>query len=376
MKWLKGIGLLLIANILIMVTLSITIPIVINVILPMFGIDVRGSVDLTSLVWAAMFGFGGAFISLAFSKQMARAMLDCQQITQPRSHAEQVVYGSVREIAQRLTITMPEVWVYNSPDPNAFATGPSKNNSMVAVSTGLLENLKEDEVKAVLAHEMGHVYNGDMFATTVLAGLMNTFVYYIAMWVRRFFAERDQAALGFGLSLVLQIIVSILASIVISWFSRRREFGADAFAAKVYGKDSMIGALRAIDRWVNRAQFQYSTQDALATMKISGNTGGFMSLFSTHPPLEVRIAALSDFNPFLIKHDLGAVLINGRAQDRTSPEDIGLKGTLNVWIVDLDFIPVLNVRSHRPPVTSRGMKISFQTSFQPTNIPKPFIKQG
>ncbi|MGQ0556910.1 MAG: protease HtpX [Nitrospiraceae bacterium] len=292
MKWLKGVGLLLIANILIMVTLSLTIPIVINVILPMFGIDVRGSVDLTSLVWAAMFGFGGAFISLAFSKQMARAMLDCQQITQPRSHAEQVVYGSVREIAQRLNITMPEVWVYNSPDPNAFATGPSKNNSMVAVSTGLLENLKEDEVKAVLAHEMGHVYNGDMFATTVLAGLMNTFVYYIAMWVRRFFAERDQAALGFGLSLVLQIIVSILASVVISWFSRRREFGADAFAAKVYGKDSMIGALRAIDRWVNRAQFEYSTQDALATMKISGNTGGFMSLFSTHPPLEVRIAAL------------------------------------------------------------------------------------
>lgn len=277
MKWLKGVGLLLIANILIMVTLSITIPIVINVILPMFGIDVRGSVDLTSLVWAAMFGFGGAFISLAFSKQMARAMLDCQQITQPRSHAEQVVYGSVREIAQRLNITMPEVWVYNSPDPNAFATGPSKNNSMVAVSTGLLENLKEDEVKAVLAHEMGHVYNGDMFATTVLAGLMNTFVYYIAMWVRRFFEERDQAALGFGLSLVLQIIVSILASVVISWFSRRREFGADAFAAKVYGKDSMIGALRAIDRWVNRAQFQYSTQDALATMKISGNAGGFMS---------------------------------------------------------------------------------------------------
>ncbi|MFZ3014249.1 MAG: protease HtpX [Nitrospira sp.] len=292
MKWLKGVGLLLIANILIMVTLSITIPIVINVILPMFGIDVRGSVDLTSLVWAAMFGFGGAFISLAFSKQMARAMLDCQQITQPRSHAEQVVYGSVREIAQRLNITMPEVWVYNSPDPNAFATGPSKNNSMVAVSTGLLENLKEDEVKAVLAHEMGHVYNGDMFATTVLAGLMNTFVYYIAMWVRRFFAERDQAALGFGLSLVVQIIVSILASVVISWFSRRREFGADAFAAKVYGKDSMIGALRAIDRWVSRAQFEYSTQDALATMKISGNTSGFMSLFSTHPPLEARIAAL------------------------------------------------------------------------------------
>jgi len=292
MKWMKGMGLLLISNILIMITLSLTVPIVINVILPMFGIDVRGSVDLTTLVWAGMFGFGGAFISLAFSKQMARAMLDCQQITQPRSHAEHLIYGSVQEIAQRLHITMPEVWVYDSPDPNAFATGPSKNNSMVAVSTGLLQNLREDEVKAVLAHEMGHVYNGDMFATTILAGLMNTFVYYIAMWVRRFFAERDQAALGFGLSILVQIIVSVLASIVISWFSRRREFGADAFAAKVYGKDSMIAALRAIDRWVNRTEFQYATQDALATMKISGKSGGFMSLFSTHPPIEARIAAL------------------------------------------------------------------------------------
>jgi heat shock protein HtpX len=292
MKWMKGMGLLLISNILIMLTLSLTVPIVINVILPMFGIDVRGSVDLSTLVWAGMFGFGGAFISLAFSKQMARAMLDCRQITQPRSRAEQIIYGSVQEIAQRLHITMPEVWVYDAPDPNAFATGPSKNNSMVAVSTGLLQNLREDEVKAVLAHEMGHVYNGDMFATTVLAGLMNTFVYYIAMWVRRFFAERDQAALGFGLSLVLQIIVSILASIVISWFSRQREYGADAFAAKVYGKDSMISALRAIDRWVTQTQFQHSTQDALATMKISGQAGGVMSLFATHPPIEARIAAL------------------------------------------------------------------------------------
>ena len=105
---------------------------------------------------------------------------DRHQITQPRSPSEHVIYGSVQDIAQRLHITMPEVWVYESPDPNAFATGPSKNNSMVAVSTGLLQNLKEDEVKAVLAHEMGHVYNGDMFTTTVLAGLMNTFVYFIS----------------------------------------------------------------------------------------------------------------------------------------------------------------------------------------------------
>jgi heat shock protein HtpX len=139
---------------------------------------------------------------------------------------------------------------------------------------------------------MGHVYNGDMFATTVLMGLMNTFVYYIAMWVRRFFEDRDQAALGFGLSILLQIIISILASVLISWFSRHREYGADAFSAKVYGKDSMISALRAIDRWVIHSQVEYSGQDALATMKISGNSSGFMRIFATHPPMEARIDAL------------------------------------------------------------------------------------
>ncbi len=292
MKWMKGTFLLLGANILIMVTLSLTVPLLLNTILPEFGIDLRGSVELSSLIWALVLGFGGAFISLAFSKQMARAMLDCRQVFHPQSPNEHILYGSVQEIAQRLHITMPEVWVYESPDPNAFATGPSKNNSMVAVSTGLMHHLKEQEVRAVLAHEMGHVYNGDMFATTVLAGLMNTFVYYIATWVRRFFAERNQPMLGFGLSIVLQIIVSVLASILISWFSRHREYGADAFSAKVYGKDSMISALRAIDRWVTNSQIEYSSQDALATMKISGNSTGFMGIFATHPPIEARIDAL------------------------------------------------------------------------------------
>ncbi len=195
---------------------------------------------------------------------------------------------------------MPEVWVYESPDPNAFATGPSKNNSMVAVSTGLLQNLKEDEVKAVLAHEMGHVYNGDMFTTTVLAGLMNTFVYYISNFLSSLVgqsqADREEGGAGnpflaFIVYIVLQVVLSFLAMLVVSWHSRRREYEADAFSAKVYGKESMIGALQGIDRWVNRAQFEYSNQDALATMKISGNFG-FMHLFATHPPIEDRIAAL------------------------------------------------------------------------------------
>lgn len=303
MKWLKGIGLLLIGNFLIYLTLSFTANILVNSVLPAFGIDVRGVFSQQLLVWSLVIGFGGAFISLAFSKQMARAMLDCEQITQPRSQAEHVIYGSVQEIAQRLGITMPEVWVYNSPDPNAFATGPSKNNSMVAVSTGLLQNLKEDEVKAVLAHEMGHVYNGDMFTTTVLAGLMNTFVHYISNFLSSIVGQssgqdREEGSsagnpiLALVVYIVLQVVLSFLAMIVVSWHSRRREFAADAFSAKVYGKESMIGALRGIDRWVSRTQFQPSGQDALATMKISGNTSGFMHLLATHPPIEERVAAL------------------------------------------------------------------------------------
>ncbi len=301
MKWLKGIGLFLIANFLIYITLSFTANLLINVVLPAFGVDVRGVFNQQLLVWSLVIGFGGAFISLAFSKQMARAMLSCQQITQPRSHAEHVIFGSVQEIAQRLNITMPEVWVYESPDPNAFATGPSKNNSMVAVSTGLLQNLKEDEVKAVLAHEMGHVYNGDMFTTTVLAGLMNTFVYYISNFLAQMVGQPQgdreggnagNPILAFVVYIFLQVVLSFLAMLVISWHSRRREFGADAFAARVYGKSAMISALQSIDRWVNRAQPEYGTQDPLATFKISGKTSGFMHLFATHPPMEERIAAL------------------------------------------------------------------------------------
>ncbi|MGH7165470.1 MAG: protease HtpX [Nitrospiraceae bacterium] len=291
MKWLKGIALLLIANVLIFVTLSITFTVLVNIVLPAFGIDLRGAVTQQDLLWALVIGFGGAFISLAFSKQIARSMLSCAQITQPRTPAEHVIYGAVQEIAQRMRIQMPEVWVYDSPDPNAFATGPSKNNSMVAVSTGLLSNMKEQEVRAVLAHEMGHVYNGDMFTTTVLAGLMNTFVYFISQWVYRHLAERNQA-LALGVYFFLQTVLSFLAMIPIAWFSRRREFAADAFAAKTYGRDAMISALHAIDRWVKRAQVEYSTQDALATMKISGKSSGLLHLFATHPPIEARVAAL------------------------------------------------------------------------------------
>ena len=291
MKKFKGIGLLLLANILIFITLSISFTVLSEFVLPAFGIDLRGSIAQQDLLWAFVLGFGGAFISLAFSKQMARAFIDCTQITQPRTQAEMMLYETVQKISAKLNITMPEVWIYDSPDPNAFATGPSKNNSMVAVSTGLMNHLNEGEVRAVIAHEMGHVYNGDMFTTTVLAGLMNTFVYFISRMVYRQLAERN-AALGFMAYIFLQVVLSFLAMIPISWWSRRREFAADRFAANTVGSQYMIAALEGIDRWVQRSQFEYSSQDALATMKISGQSRSFMQLFSTHPPIEDRIEAL------------------------------------------------------------------------------------
>jgi heat shock protein HtpX len=154
-----------------------------------------------------------------------------------------------------------------------------------------MNHLNEGEVRAVIAHEMGHVYNGDMFTTTVLAGLMNTFVYFISRLVYRHMAERN-AALGFMSYIFLQIVLSFLAMIPISWWSRRREFAADRFAANTVGSQYMISALQGIDRWVQRSQFEYSSQDALATMKISGQSRSFMQLFSTHPPIEDRIEAL------------------------------------------------------------------------------------
>ncbi len=291
MKKFKGIGLLLLGNILIFITLSISFTVLSNYVLPAFGIDLRGSIAQQDLLWSFVIGFGGAFIGLAFSKQMARMFIDCTQITEPRTQAEVMLYETVQKISSKLDITMPEVWIYDSPDPNAFATGPSKNNSMVAVSTGLMTHLNEGELRAVIAHEMGHVYNGDMFTTTVLAGLMNTFVYFISRMVARNIGDRN-IMLYYGTYFFLQIVLSVLAMIPIGWWSRRREFAADRFAANTVGSQYMIAALEGIDRWVQRSQFEYSSKDALATMKISGQSRSFMQLFSTHPPIEDRIAAL------------------------------------------------------------------------------------
>lgn len=291
MKTMKGMVWLVVANVLIFVTLSVTFTILVQFVLPAFGIDLRHSANHSLLLWSFVIGFGGAFISLLFSKRLARVGLRAQRITQPRTADEQVIYRTVEDLSTRLGITMPEVWIYDAPDPNAFATGPSKHRAMVAVSTGLLRHLDEQGVRAVVAHEMGHVFNGDMFTTTVLMGLMNTFVYFVSNIITRHIAERNQM-LAFVAYFFIQTVLSFLAMIPICYFSRRREFAADRYAAQTFGPGAMIAALEGIDRFVKAARVQHSTQDALATMKISGNTQGWLHLFATHPPIEARIAAL------------------------------------------------------------------------------------
>lgn len=288
MKSFKGIALLVVTNLLIFATLFISFQVLVNFILPAFGIDLRGSVNASSLLWALVLGFGGAFISLFMSKRLARMGMQMQRIEQPQTAKEHLVYNTVAEISQKLNITMPEVWVYWADEPNAFATGPGRNSSMVAVSSGLVMALNDAEVKSVLAHEMGHVYNGDMVTTTLLQGLMNTFVYWLSMLASRQFSDRPMVAML--VSITLQIVLSFLALIPITWFSRRREYAADRFAAEIYGAAPMISALEKIHRRAGERVVEHNVQqDPLATARIDGNWKG---LFATHPPIELRVEAL------------------------------------------------------------------------------------
>jgi len=296
MQWFKGIFLLIVTNLLIFFTLAITGTILIEVVLPNFGIDLRGSVATYEFAWAMVFGFGGAFISLFMSKWLAKRGMRMQQITTPSTPKETVVFNTVAELSKREGIKMPEVWVYWDDVPNAFATGPTRNNAMVAVSSGLAMNLTDAELRAVIAHEMGHVTNGDMMATTLLQGLMNTFVYFIARMISRPLMERNYW-MGFAVYMALQFVLSILAMIPICWFSRRREFRADAYAANAVGAASMASALQKIETLAQQTlstehREEGMSEDALATMKIHGKSTGISHLFATHPPTAARIAAL------------------------------------------------------------------------------------
>lgn len=288
----KRIGLFLLTNILVLVTIGIVLT-----ILPIGSyIGQDGQLILGPLLaLSAVIGFTGAFISLLMSRWMAKKMMNVQ-ILDPNgslSPREQKIVDMVHRMSRSAGITrMPEVGIYHSPEVNAFATGPSKNRSLVAVSTGLLEEMDEDAIEGVIAHEVAHIANGDMVTMTLLQGIVNTFVVFlarIAAWaVSRVVREDLAPIVHFIAILVFQILFSILGSIVVMAYSRYREFHADNGGADLAGKDKMVHALRSLQQYTNRITEEQDT--AVATLKISGKKKS--SLFSTHPDLNERIRRL------------------------------------------------------------------------------------
>jgi heat shock protein HtpX len=248
------------------------------------------------LVFSAVVGFSGALISLFMSKWIAKMSTGAHVIDAPRNAAEAWLLSTVHAQADRANIRRPEVAIYDSPDVNAFATGPSRNNALVAVSTGLLERLGRREVEAVLGHEVSHVANGDMVTLTLIQGVVNTFVVFLSrivgFFVDRVLLRNEGRGVGPGFfvaSLVAQIVFGILASTIVMWFSRRREFRADAGGAALAGRDAMIGALQGLQRVSQPAELP----EAMRAFGISGGRrSGLARLFMSHPPLEERIAAL------------------------------------------------------------------------------------
>lgn len=246
------------------------------------------------LVFAAVFGFGGSFISLAISKWMAKRAMNVQVIERPRSADEQWLVETVRRQAKEAGIGMPEVGIFDSPDPNAFATGMSRNKALVAVSTGLLNRMSRDEVEAVLGHEVSHVANGDMVTLALIQGVVNTFVIFFARVVGHFvdrviFKNEQGHGIAFWVTtIVAEIVFAILASIIVMWFSRQREFRADAGGSRLAGREKMVAALERLQAVHQPAQMP----DQLAAFGIRPGASRFGRLFMSHPPLEERIAAL------------------------------------------------------------------------------------
>lgn len=245
------------------------------------------------LVMAALFGFGGSIISLLLSKWMAKRSTGAHVIEQPRNEAEQWLLSTVRRQAEAAGIGMPEVAIYDAPEINAFATGANRNNALVAVSTGLLRAMNRDEAEAVLAHEVSHVANGDMVTMALLQGVLNTFVIVLARVVGRVVdgaisGSRDGDAPGFGyyiIVFVLEMVFGLFASMIAMWFSRHREFRADAGGASLAGRHKMIAALE-------RLAQTHGASTLPKQVAAFGISGGMSGLLRSHPPLEDRIAAL------------------------------------------------------------------------------------
>jgi len=273
---------------------------VINITLRLLGVDrildQSGSINFTSLlVMSTVIGFAGSIVSLLMSKWSAKRMVGAQVIETPSDPTERWLVETVRKQADAAGIGMPEVAIYDAPDVNAFATGWNRNAALVAVSTGLLHNMSREEAEAVLAHEVSHVANGDMVTLALIQGVVNTFVIFFAklfgILVDRVLLKNDgREGPGIGAfvaEMVAQLVLGVLASIIVMWFSRQREFRADAGGASLAGRDKMIAALERLK--INHEQA--TLPEKMAAFGISGGKG-MMSLFMTHPPLEERIEAL------------------------------------------------------------------------------------
>lgn len=278
---------------------NLAIVFVLGVVVQLLGLEPtlrENGVGLGGLLaFSAVFGMGGAFISLAMSKWTAKRMVGAQVIEQPRSEPERWLIETVRRQAQMAGIGMPEVAIYDAPEVNAFATGMNRDNALVAVSTGLLRSMSRAEAEAVLGHEVSHVANGDMVTLALIQGVVNTFVIFLSRVIGQlvdravFKNERGHGPAFFITSLIAQLVLGVLASIIVMWFSRYREFRADEGGARLAGRDKMIAALEAL----RRGRDPQALPDQMASMGISGGRrGGLGRLFMTHPPLEERIEAL------------------------------------------------------------------------------------
>ena len=280
---------------------NLAIVVVLGISLRLLGferiLDEQGvGLDVNSLlVFSAVFGFGGSLISLAISKWTAKRFTGAQVIEIPGNATERWLMETVQRQAKAAGIGMPEVAIYNAPDANAFATGMSRNNALVAVSTGLLQVMDKGEVEAVLAHEVSHVANGDMVTLALIQGVVNTFVIFLSRVIGHtvdravFKNERGHGPAFWITTIIAEVVLGILASIIVMWFSRQREFRADAGSASIEGRDKMIAALEKLKKTVAQPHLP----DQLAAFGISGGIGsGMKRLFMSHPPLDERIAAL------------------------------------------------------------------------------------
>ena len=278
-------------RILLFLATNMAVMLVLGIILSVTGI--AGNSTSGILIMALLFGFAGSLISLFLSKTMALRSVDGEVITQPRNQTEHWLMDTVARQAQLAEIPMPEVAIYHSPDVNAFATGATKSNSLVAVSTGLLNNMTETEAEAVLAHEISHIANGDMVTMALLQGVLNTFVIFLSRIIATAVAssrnnngeETRSSSLYFLVSMVLEMVFGVLASIIAMWFSRYREFRADAGSASIVGKEKMIMALQ-------RLQQLHEPQNLEGSLNAFMINGKRSELFMSHPPLEKRIEAL------------------------------------------------------------------------------------